>query len=240
VKRPFVAANPDGVGQHKRMRDKQAMTCTFKLKDFFKNASKLSPSADELQDQLLKLLKEQKPELLMSRFQVIAKETRERSLVTNPTIREHQFLFTIPYWANSQPAELLWQCSKGRSGTAWYENRSLRECHQHWLAALYGGTVRCSLSHDESIYGSTVTWSALGPAKMQSFIRRSDHEIQVFMDDQDEFKGMLLKDVHSLLPADFEIRAERLRIWETRLEEQVEPDEEEDEEGEGGAYDGGI
>jgi hypothetical protein len=123
-------------------------------------------------------------EAVMTRFQLFVKTSRDEH-AKDPRVPIHEILNTIPYWAVSQPAELLWQRSKNRAGSTWYECRNMPGLLAHWCAALYGGTVRSAKTTDASKDGATATFKAMGPATMKSLIAIALKEVQLFLDEQE-------------------------------------------------------
>ena len=48
-------------------------------------------------------------------------------------------VFTVPYWAKSQPAELAWAYVKNYVGWQWYPGRTSNDVRNHVLQGMYGG-----------------------------------------------------------------------------------------------------
>ena len=206
------AAQVAGKG-NKLKKDRAASSPTFARGTFFNQGGSKAPTADELSWFLRGLLREQYPERLMTRFQLFVKTSRDEH-AKDPRVPVHEILNTIPYWAVSQPAELLWQRSKNRAASTWYEGRNMPGLLAHWCAALYGGTVRSAKTTDASKDGATATFKAMGPATMKSFIAIAHKEVQLFLDEQEGQPK--LEDMWKSLPADFEIRHENRGLTDGR------------------------
>ena len=50
-----------------------------------------------------------------------------------------QVIFTPPYWADSQPIELVWSYIKNWLGLQWYCGRSMKDLRRQMLMGMYGG-----------------------------------------------------------------------------------------------------
>ena len=51
-------------------------------------------------------------------------------------------VFTVPYWAKSQPAELGWAFVKNHVAYQWYPGRTAKDVRNHVLEGMYGGPKR--------------------------------------------------------------------------------------------------
>ena len=51
-------------------------------------------------------------------------------------------MFTVPYWAKSQPAELGWAYVKNYVAFEYYPGRTQKDVREHVLAGMYGGPKR--------------------------------------------------------------------------------------------------
>ena len=51
-------------------------------------------------------------------------------------------VFTVPYWAKSQPAELTWAFVKNYVAYQWYPGRTAKDVRNHVLQGMYGGPKR--------------------------------------------------------------------------------------------------
>ena len=49
-----------------------------------------------------------------------------------------KIVFTVPYWANSQPIELAWAYVKGYVGRRYYPGRTSKDLRKHILEGMYG------------------------------------------------------------------------------------------------------
>ena len=50
-----------------------------------------------------------------------------------------QVIFTAPYWADSQPIELVWAYIKNWVSLQWYPGRSMKDLRRQILLGMYGG-----------------------------------------------------------------------------------------------------
>ena len=55
-----------------------------------------------------------------------------------------EIIFTVPYWAKSQPIELAWAYVKGYVARNYHPGRRHKELRQHILKGMYGGPNRHS------------------------------------------------------------------------------------------------
>eukprot|EP00037_Helgoeca_nana_P036813 m.13187 g.13187 ORF g.13187 m.13187 type:complete len:764 (-) comp8035_c0_seq2:71-2362(-) len=92
----------------------------------------------------------------------------------------HRLLFTVPYWAATQPAELVWATSKGRTGCTWYPHRDIDTLLEHWLTSMYGGTVNLGVDLEPE-FAVSDTWSSIDAAEIKSYIRHSRGEMNEFI-----------------------------------------------------------
>ena len=54
----------------------------------------------------------------------------------------YELIFTVPYWAKSQPAELMWACDKNYVVNECHPGRSMKQLRQHIKNGFYGGPKR--------------------------------------------------------------------------------------------------
>ena len=82
-----------------------------------------------------------------------------------------EIIFTVPYWAKSQPIELAWAYVKGYVARNYHPGRKYRELRDHILKGMYGGVNRHSPKpHD-----------GLDSHLAQSLIQHSQKHINIFL-----------------------------------------------------------
>jgi hypothetical protein len=199
VREPQPADYHAITNQTGRKRAKAGGTFTFKHADgdFWKSAPK-GPSVEELREALHAKILLARPDLLMSRLQQICAKTRSQAAAPGGGRKFwHDMLFTVPYDATSQPAELLWQMSKGRTGGVWYPGRSLKIVHEQWLTALYGGAVPLGIVAEDMTDRLTKTFAPIDAMQCTRFIRKCHRHMGEFLDEQDSTCGDTVDNMHT-------------------------------------------
>ena len=51
----------------------------------------------------------------------------------------NELIFTVPYWAKSQPAELAWTYDKNYVSQQYHPGRSMKQLREHVKQGFYGG-----------------------------------------------------------------------------------------------------
>ena len=59
----------------------------------------------------------------------------------------YELIFTVPYWAKSQPAELCWAYTKNYVAREYHPGRSMSQLRDHIKRGFYGGRKRDGGTH---------------------------------------------------------------------------------------------
>ena len=84
-------------------------------------------------------------------------------------------IFTVPYWAKSQPIELAWAYVKGYCGRMYHPGRSAKDLRQHILQGMYGNPAK--------------RHAGLDAALAQKLILKTHKFINEFAQQQPELNG---------------------------------------------------
>ena len=143
----------------------------------------MGPLAPELRTALKEQIRKIKPELLMTRIQDLSKKSWD---VRKPKVRQrmgagstsgrgtsyfHLFFNTIPCWADSQPAELLWMLSKRRAGNLLVPKRTINGTWHDWLIGLYGGSKALGVGNIAPEHQCTETYAPITSKETSGWIR---------------------------------------------------------------------
>lgn len=96
----------------------------------------------------------------------------------------------------SQPAELVWMMSKGRTAACWFPGRTLKVTVKQWLVALYGGDV--DIGSPDPVtgeYSSRKSFDPIDAEQIRRFIRRSIRKVDEFVDEDPELQANTLSDL---------------------------------------------
>jgi hypothetical protein len=154
---------------------------TFHYQDggYWKRAP-IGPTTDELKSVLYDAIVKQYPDKLLSELQSVCRKTVEDASA-DPSLRWHRLLFTVPYDAQSQPAELLWMLSKGRAGMMWFPGRNLKTALEHWLNGLYGGSLEKGLTREPFDRPVIETFKPADADQVVAFLRKVERHHDDFV-----------------------------------------------------------
>jgi hypothetical protein len=221
IDRPHAEADFHPVHRpNDRKKARKVMQCTIPKKRFFVNSG--GPLVEELRSELKKAIMLNRPEIMMSKFEKICNDTLvflfaklgitmysfmrvcllwQAEFEAGNRKRWHACYFTVPYWADSQPPELIWQMTKGRVGTVWYPGRTLKATLQQWHVALYGGELSVGLDPEvrmpaaeeagEDDFGLSVVWDPVDAAQCAKFVRKTHRHLDEFIDNDSVLTGDL-------------------------------------------------
>ena len=72
----------------------------------------------------------------------------------------YELIFTVPYWAKSQPAELAWAYDKNYVANEYHPGRNMTQLRDHIKRGFYGGPKRDGVTHggvDEQLARKFIT-----------------------------------------------------------------------------------
>ena len=90
----------------------------------------------------------------------------------------YELIFTVPYWAKSQPAELCWAYDKNYAAFEYHPGRSMVQLRQHLKQGFYGGPKR-----DGGIH------SGIDARLARKFINHTHKYINEYIETSDKLKN---------------------------------------------------
>lgn len=187
VERPEQPAEPWKKGGRKK--PVAASTHTFRIGTHYGMndgmpwpRSPYGPTTEELQAELKRALVKHRPDLLMSGLQQACSNNNSKA-VHGSGQRKHYLHHTVPYDADSQPAELLWAVTKTRTAKGWFAKRTVEGVRKSWMTALYGGDMTLGIPPDPGERPASAMFMEPVGAKMcAGFIRKAQRCISDYLE----------------------------------------------------------
>ena len=94
----------------------------------------------------------------------------------------YELIFTVPYWAKSQPAELAWAYDKNYVANNYFPGRSMNDLREQVKAGFYGGPVA-----DGGVHGP------IDSALACKFIKHTHKHINEYINKSEKLKDTDLR-----------------------------------------------